>query len=103
MSRPPHISVQTRAVLAQLLTLHPEWAHGYDLSKATDLKGGTLYPLLRRLHESGHLDAEWENSPLPGKPPRHLYRLSELGLKLAREQKKQLERRTKAVPKGALT
>ena len=98
MPRPPHISSQTRAVLDQLAGSHPAWAHGYDLSKATDLKSGTLYPILRRLHGSDLLDAEWEPSPHPGKPPRHIYRLSEAGLELARQ------RRAESAPalKGAL-
>ncbi|AWN23227.1 PadR family transcriptional regulator [Deinococcus irradiatisoli] len=88
MPRPPHISPQTRTVLAQLAASHPGWAYGYDLSKATGLKSGTLYPILRRLHEAHLLDAEWEPSPHPGKPPRHIYRLSEAGLKLAHEQQR---------------
>ncbi len=85
-------------MLNQLARSHPAWTHGYDLSKATDLKSGTLYPILRRLHESDLLDAEWEPSPHPGKPPRHIYRLSEAGLRFARE------RRAQSVPvlKGAL-
>lgn len=85
MPRPNNISPQTRALLEQLAASHPAWAHGYDLSKATDLKSGTLYPILRRLHDAELLDAEWEPSPHLGKPPRHIYRLSEAGLRLARE------------------
>jgi len=98
MPRPNHISPQTRAVLEQLAASHPGWAHGYDLSKATDLRSGTLYPILRRLHESGLLDAEWEPSPHAGKPPRHIYRLSAAGLKLARERREE----TPPLLRGAL-
>lgn len=85
MPRPPHRSPHTRMVLETLLRTFPDTTHGYDLSKATGLKSGTLYPILQRLHEQGHLDADWEPSPLPGKPPRHVYKLSERGLTLARE------------------
>ncbi|GAA4003116.1 PadR family transcriptional regulator [Deinococcus rubellus] len=98
MPRPPNISPQTQAILAQLAESHPAWAHGYDLSKATDLKSGTLYPILRRLHEAELLDAEWEPSPHAGKPPRHIYRLSEAGLKLARERREE----TAPILRGAL-
>ena len=89
MPRTPNASVQTQAVLDQLLRAHPSWAHGYDLSKASDLKSGTLYPILRRLHKAGLLAAEWEPSPHPGKPPRHSYRLTDAGLKLARERRRE--------------
>ena len=86
MPRRPNISFQTRSVLATLLAVHPDWAHGYELGRASNLKSGTLAPLLRRLHESGLLEDEWEPSLHPGRPLRRLYRLSAAGLKLAREQ-----------------
>ncbi|UQN05809.1 PadR family transcriptional regulator [Deinococcus sp. QL22] len=86
MPRSPNSSPHTRAVLQTLLHTHPAPMHGYDLSKATDLKSGTLYPILKRLHEQGHLNAEWEASPHPGKPPRHIYTLTASGISLAQEQ-----------------
>lgn len=85
MARTPHTSPPTRAVLAALLTAFPARTYGYDLSRSTRLKSGTLYPILQRLHEQGYLHAEWESSPPTGRPPRHLYRLTEAGLRLARE------------------
>lgn len=85
MARPPHRSAQTRTVLQALLETHPKPTYGYHLSKATNLKSGTLYPILQRLHEQGHLNAQWEASPQSGKPPRHVYTLTERGLTLARE------------------
>ena len=85
MPRLPHTSPQTRAVLMALLTSYPAQTYGYDLSKASALKSGTLYPILQRLHGQGYLEAEWEPSPHEGKPPRHVYRLTGEGLRLARE------------------
>lgn len=85
MARTPHTSPHTRAVLSALLTAFPAQTYGYDLSRATELRSGTLYPILQRLHEQGYLHAEWESSPPTGRPPRHLYRLTEAGLRLARE------------------
>lgn len=85
MPRSPNSSPHTRAVLQALLSAHPRPSYGYDLSKATELKSGTLYPILQRLHEQGYLAAEWEDSPHPGKPPRHIYTLTNEGLRLARE------------------
>ncbi|PTA69593.1 PadR family transcriptional regulator [Deinococcus arcticus] len=81
----PHSSPPTRAVLAALQGAYPAHTYGYDLSKSTGLKSGTLYPILQRLHEQGYLDAQWEDSPHPGKPPRHIYRLTQTGLELARQ------------------
>ncbi|PTT79495.1 PadR family transcriptional regulator, partial [Pseudomonas sp. HMWF010] len=45
MTRPPNISRQTSVVLAALLEQPQAWRYGYDLSKETGLKSGTLYPL----------------------------------------------------------
>lgn len=98
MPRSPNASPQTQAVLQALAHSHPTWTHGYDLSKATDLKSGTLYPILRRLHDAGLLDARWEESPIAGRPPRHIYQLTAKGLAVAREKDRPAQRL-----KGALT
>lgn len=100
MARSPHTSLPTRAVLQALLAAHPGPSYGYDLSKATELKSGTLYPILQRLHTQGYLEAQWEDSPHPGKPPRHVYTLTPEGLKLAREKAEQTPVHSL---KGALT
>ena len=85
MPRQANISPQTRLVLHALAAQPQAWRYGYDLSKETGLKSGTLYPLLMRLHDQGLLEAEWRQ-PLPaGRPPRHAYRLTATGLALAGE------------------
>jgi PadR family transcriptional regulator PadR len=86
MPRKPNNSRQTRALLAVLLERSLTWRHGYNLSKETDLKSGTLYPLLMRLSEQGFLEACWQDAERPGLPPRHAYRLTMQGLALAQEQ-----------------
>lgn len=83
MARKINSSPQTQAVLGALLSATDGWHYGYDLSKATGLKSGTLYPILIRLEGHGWLEARWEEAPQSGKPPRHLYRLTGLGLKEA--------------------
>jgi PadR family transcriptional regulator len=83
MARRLNSSRQTQAVLAALLSRASVWHYGYDLSKATGLKSGTLYPILMRLEAHGWLQAQWEDSPPSGKPPRHLYKLTALGLQEA--------------------
>lgn len=73
-----------RLLLAALLGGNG-WRHGYDLSKETGLKSGTLYPLLMRLSERGWVEARWGASEMAGRPPRHLYRLTAEGERTARE------------------
>jgi DNA-binding PadR family transcriptional regulator len=85
MSRAPNISRQTRSVLTALFAQPQAWRYGYDLSKQTGLKSGTLYPLLIRLSDQGLLEAEWRQPLQPGRPARHAYRLTEDGAALARE------------------
>src|SRR5271170_4870764 len=86
MARRPNNSRQTRALLAALLDRSQQWRHGYDLSKETGLKSGTLYPLLMRLSEQGLLESSWQDAERPGLPPRHVYRLTASGRALAQEQ-----------------
>ena len=73
----------TRALLAFLETPRG-WRYGYDLMKAAGLSSGTLYPLLARLTDDGWLESRWEESELPGRPPRQLYRLTATGRVQAR-------------------
>jgi PadR family transcriptional regulator PadR len=86
MPRKPNNSRQTRALLAAFFDRSQTWQHGYDLSKETGLRSGTLYPLLMRLSEQGLLESRWQEAERPGLPPRHVYRLTKSGLALAREQ-----------------
>ena len=83
-------SPQTLALLAALMDRPRAWHHGYELSKATGLKSGTLYPTLTRLSDQGFLDSRWEDAGQPGRPPRHVYRLTANGRALAREPMKVL-------------
>lgn len=86
MPRRPNNSRQTRILLTALLERPGTWRHGYDLSKETGLRSGTLYPLLMRLSEQGLLEQRWQDAERPGLPPRHVYRLTASGVALARDQ-----------------
>lgn len=79
------ISSQTIAVLNALQKSSKGWTHGYELSKVTGLKSGTLYPILVRLHDEGWLEAKWEPSREQGRPPRHLYRITAAGSSESKE------------------
>jgi DNA-binding PadR family transcriptional regulator len=83
MARRRNISTQTQSLLATLLEAPQAWRHGYELSKLTGLKSGTLYPLLMRLSDQGLLESKWEPSAQAGRPPRHVYRLTAAGATLA--------------------
>jgi PadR family transcriptional regulator, regulatory protein PadR len=77
-------SPQPTLVLAEFLHCPQEWRYGYDLSRSTGLKSGTLYPILMRLAEHRMLETAWETAE-PGTPPRHMYKLTHDGLRYARE------------------
>jgi PadR family transcriptional regulator PadR len=74
----------TRTLLA-FLESPRSWRYGYDLMKVADLSSGTLYPILARLTEDAWLESRWQESELPGKPPRQLYRLTATGRSQARQ------------------
>jgi PadR family transcriptional regulator PadR len=76
---------QTTMVLAEFLCSEKEWRYGYDISRSTDLKSGTLYPILMRLAEHRMLETNWDATE-EGKPPRHMYKLTSDGLRYAKEQ-----------------
>lgn len=82
MPRPRALSPVARAVLAALLEQGDD-VHGYDLCRHAGVKSGTLYPLLIRWEAQGWLTAEWRPSPEPGRPPRHVYRLTAEGRRQA--------------------
>ena len=77
-------SPQTMLVLDAFLEEIEAWRYGYEISRGTGLKSGTLYPILMRMEERRLLETMWE-SPDPGRPPRHMYRLTPEGLQFARQ------------------
>jgi DNA-binding PadR family transcriptional regulator len=85
MPRTPDTSPQTLKVFGALLEDPQGWHYGYALSKITGLASGTLYPILIRLVERDLLETRWEPAETPGRPPRHVYRLTQDGISLATE------------------
>jgi PadR family transcriptional regulator PadR len=83
MARRPNSSAQAALLFESLLGGDGEWRYGYDLSRETGLKSGTLYPLLMRLENQGLLETKWTDSGQRGRPPRHLYRLNSRGIAAA--------------------
>jgi DNA-binding PadR family transcriptional regulator len=70
-------------VLAALAADPSAWRYGYELGQEVGLKAGSLYPILMRFTDRGLLEATWETDPPHGRPPRHLYRLTAAGARLA--------------------
>jgi len=79
----PRLSPQTLRVLEQFLEQPTTWRYGYELSRETGLKSGTLYPILMRLAKNSLLETKWVTTE-DGVPPRHTYRLTPQGSALLR-------------------
>lgn len=91
MAAKVRMSSQTLDVLEALLSDPDSWRYGYDLARDTELQSGTLYPILMRLAERHWLETRWEQAER-GTPPRHLYRLTATGLRLAKDMVKEARR-----------
>jgi PadR family transcriptional regulator, regulatory protein PadR len=90
MSANVRASKQTLKLLGALTAKATSWHYGYALSRETGLQSGTLYPILMRLEERGWLETQWESpqelaEKRGGRPPRHMYRLTEGGRACAAE------------------
>ena len=83
MARARKLSDQTVAVVLAFADAPATWRYGYDLCQLVGLKAGSMYPILMRLADRGLLETAWETDLPPGRPPRHLYRLTGTGLDLA--------------------
>jgi PadR family transcriptional regulator, regulatory protein PadR len=85
MARTRRPSAQTTAVVRALAEEPAAWRYGYELCRQLGIKAGSMYPILMRLADRGLLETTWETDAVPGRPPRHLYRLTGPGLALAAE------------------
>ncbi len=83
MTRSRRPSAQTVRVLGALAADPTAWRYGYELGAEVGLRSGSLYPILVRLSDRELLEARWEADLTPGRPPRHLYRLTRRGLEHA--------------------
>lgn len=68
----------TYATARVLQALDEGISHGFDIAEATGLRGGTVYPILRRLAEEKLVASSWEPAAIgrrEGRPSRKYYRL----------------------------
>ena len=77
------MSPQTLRVLERFVENPTAWRYGYELSRDTGLKSGTLYPILMRLAKYSLVETKWVMTE-EGVPPRHTYRLTPEGIELVR-------------------
>lgn len=61
--------------------------YGFDLSRRTHLKSGSLYPILVRMEGSGLVTSSWEDidPATEGRPRRRYYKLTDAGAETARQ------------------
>ena len=52
-------STLSYAATAVLQSIARGYRHGFDVSRATGLPSGTVYPALRRLEDNGWVTSEW--------------------------------------------
>jgi PadR family transcriptional regulator PadR len=83
---PPRMTLQTQAVLAQMLQGPTEEHYGLELAKAASLSSGTIYPILARLEAAGWITSAWEDidEAKAGRRARRYYRLTGEGERAAR-------------------
>ena len=89
------LSPQTLQVLDRFSERPTAWRYGYELSRETGLKSGTLYPILMRLAKHHLLETRWVQTEA-GVPPRHTYRLTSKGIETARSERVAARRVTAA-------
>jgi len=82
------ISLALLALLRVLAERRGVPTYGYDLMKQTELKSGTLYPILTRLERHGFLHSDWEsiNPSAAGRPARRIYTLTPDGQRFAEQE-----------------
>ena len=83
MIRTRRPSAQTVAILRALAGDPDRWRYGYDLCTELGLQAGSMYPILIRLADRGLLETSWETERVPGRPARHLYRITAAGREYA--------------------
>jgi PadR family transcriptional regulator PadR len=72
----------TYSTAAILQAVGNGYMYGFDIMDITGIPGGTVYPALRRLEESGYLESKWENprvAQAEPRPRRKYYELTRAG------------------------
>jgi len=67
------------AVLRALRSPSPDERHGFAIAKRVDAKPSTVYPVLDRLEQARWITAARVPNPVPTRPPRRVYSLTDEG------------------------
>ena len=90
------------ATLAVLKAIDSGYRHGFDIIDVTGLPGGTVYPVLGKLEDSGLVRSTWED-PLVAqaekRPQRRYYELRAAGERQLQQMLRQF-REIEALPKS---
>lgn len=80
------MTLTTLLVLRELLAAKPDERYGLEITRATGVASGTLYPILKRLTAAGWLSdrAEHIDPAAEGRRPRRYYQLTPQGVDRAR-------------------
>src|SRR5882762_602817 len=71
-----------------LQSVRSGYLYGFDIIDITGMPGGTVYPALRRLEESGYLTSKWEKQSIAQsepRPARKYYELTRAGREVLSE------------------
>jgi DNA-binding PadR family transcriptional regulator len=81
MSKEVRLTAPTLKLLKIFVEKPREEFSGAEISRATEIGSGTLYPILARLEAAGWLKSTWEkiNPSEEGRPRRRLYRITGQG------------------------
>lgn len=80
---PPRPQLNTNALQVMAVLYHDLNGQHYalSLSQATQLRNGTLFPILDKLEDMGLIAAEWEEKNPHGRRARRFYTLTGEGIK----------------------
>ena len=76
----------TMALILQ--SIENGYRHGYDISQATGLASGTIYPALRRLEDADLIKSKWEKPSVAQselRPARKYYEVTKVGREVLAE------------------
>lgn len=105
MSKDPRMSLQTLQVLGIFLSDVDKEHYGLEICNITEIKYGTVQPILRRLEDAGWLESDWEDiDPVKeGRRARRYYKITGEGVRKANNAVQEWQRKTAAfmpVPTG---
>jgi PadR family transcriptional regulator, regulatory protein PadR len=87
MAAEPRLTEQAIRVIRALLEDPSKPRYGRDIARATQLKSGSLHPILARLEQAGWIESFWEEPTKhedAGRPRRRYYRFTTDGAQCAR-------------------